>query len=185
MIVGVDPSLTSTGLAWLCTDDGEWITSRVRTGAQRSVAGQSARIASIARQVRAFARDAGEAVPDLVVIEGLSHGSHGSATRDLAGLWWRVVEELLAVGCPLLVIAPATRAKYAAGSGRASKSDVLSLVRETYPDADVPGHDVADAVALAALGARVKGLPAEASPWSWQEEVAAQVVRREQEKEQG
>lgn len=182
-ILGVDPSLSSTGLAWLDTDEPEWITSRVRTlppsaGADR-LHEQARRMSRIAGEVREKVNGAHGVWVDLVVIEGLSMGSHGNATRDLAGLWWLIVRELVVrTSAELMVVAPATRAKYATGSGRASKSDVLAAVRETYPRADVPGHDVADAVALAALGARVKGFPVEATPWPWQVDVAATVVAR-------
>lgn len=178
-ILGVDPSLTSTGIAWLDTDTGEWGTYRVQTrpdGGDR--ADQWFRMRTVADAVKSHA--VGQVVVDLVVIEGLATYGHNAGL--LAGLWWQVVGPLVALDIEVLTVAPATRAKYAAGSGRASKSDVLSAVRETYPAADVPGHDIADAVALAALGARVKGFPVEIDR-GWMSEVAASVAAREAEKE--
>lgn len=178
-ILGVDPSLTSTGIAWLDTDSGEWVTERVRTSKHDGTrADYWSRMRMIGGAVKARAFDG---VPvDLVVIEGLATYGHNAGL--LAALWWQIVGPLEADGVEVVAVAPATRAKYASGSGRASKSDVLAAVRATYPAADVPGHDIADACALAALGARLKGFPVEGVSRPWVQEVAASVVAREAEK---
>lgn len=178
-VLGVDPSLTSTGIAWLDTDTGEWSTYRVQTVKDDgSRADQWHRMQTISREVMSHA--VGQVVVDLVVIEGLATYGHNAGL--LAGLWWQVVGPLEALGIEVLTVAPATRAKYATGSGRAGKSDVLAAVRATYPTADVGNHDIADAVALAALGARVKGFPVEVSPLPWHMDVAATVAAREEQK---
>lgn len=181
IILGIDSSLTSTGLAWLDTDEVEWSTDRVRTVPNdQSLADRWSRMQRIGREVKdmAFASP----VVDLAVIEGLATYGHNAGL--LAGLWWQIVGPLAAADVEVLVVPPATRAKYAAGKGNAGKSDVLARVRETYPAANVPDHNVADGVALAALGARVKGFPVEQVARSWVEDVAAAVAVRAQEKEQ-
>lgn len=174
-VLGIDPSLTSTGLAVVDTEHRSWVTERVRTkpGADR-LAGQAVRMRHIAdAAVRAaWSLDWLERV-DLVVIEGLAVYGRNSHAGDLAGLWWHIMGGLSERGFRVEVVAPATRAKYATGNGRASKSDVLASVRDLYPMADVPGHDIADAVALAALGARRLGFPVEARERPWLGEVAA------------
>ncbi|ERG63493.1 hypothetical protein L332_03360 [Agrococcus pavilionensis RW1] len=192
-VLGVDASLTSTGLAWLDTDEpAEWWTGRIREAAPVKggtwLREQAARMDRIAYEVRdvALGHDGSGLPVDLVVLEGPSFSSRGAGARDVAGLWWSIARELLVRDIEVLVIEPATRAKYATGRGRgvgASKHDVLAQVRATYPLADVPQHDVADAVALAALGARVKGFPVEEIDRVWVEEVAAAVAAREAAKE--
>lgn len=194
IILGIDSSLTSTGLGWLDTTSPEWITQRVRT--EKAKAGgelaQARRMRRIAAQVIAFTRECDPPFGqvDLFVIERMANYGRHAGALDLAGLWWRIVDEIeRASGSAgrLLVVPTPVRAKYATGRGSgagAGKADVLAAVRETYPEADVPNHDVADAVALAALGARLMGFPVEQVDRAWVEEVAAQVAQREQEKEQ-
>lgn len=177
-LLGIDPSLTSTGLAWLDTDTCEWVTERYTTSPLDGT--QWSRMQRIVRA--AESRFMTPVELDLIVIEGLATYGHNAGL--LAGLWWQLVGAAEEYGIEVLTVPPATRAKYAAGSGRASKSDVLAVVRETYEGADVPQHDVADAVALAALGARVKGFPVEQVARPWVDDVAAAVRLREQEKEQ-
>ena len=178
-VLGIDPSLTSTGLALLDVsgDEHEWITSVVKSSPKSytdDLQGMNQRMADICLAIDHFW---GVEEVDLVVVEGLSFGSHGSATRNLAGLWWRVIDQVFSFEQgDVRVVAPATRAKYAAGNGRASKSDVLASVRDLHPTADVPGHDVADAVAMAALGARRLGFPVEARERPWLGEVAASLT---------
>lgn len=187
IVVGCDSSLSSTGLARIEPGEGWW-TERVTTAAPRGnrLEGQAARMRRIARHVRdAVVGRTGAERADLFVIEGLAVYGKNTGAGDLAGLWWRLVSVVTAAGVPVLVIAPPTRAKYAAGSGNADKHAVLAAVRETYPDADVPNHDVADAVALAALGARLKDFPVERVERHWVEDVVRQVADREEKREQG
>jgi Holliday junction resolvasome RuvABC endonuclease subunit len=46
----------------------------------------------------------------------------------------------------------------AAGRGKAKKPDVVAAVREMFPAANVPDHNVADGVALAGAGAFALGV---------------------------
>lgn len=191
VVLGVDASLTSTGLAHVDTTSLEWVTTRIRTdtGGKAAVGDpikrQARRLRRIAVAVRQFPSTIEPPFGDLdlIVLEGMSFGSIGRGSRDSAGLWWRIVDELaLAFPCPLLIVEPKTRAKYAAGSGNADKSDVLAAVRATYPDVDVPQHDVADAMTLAAIGARFLGCPVELDARPWMVDVAGQIAAREQKK---
>lgn len=193
IVLGIDSSLTSTGLAWLDTTERDWITRRVQTSKAKTGGefAQARRMRSIARAVLEFTRECDPPFGqvDLYVIERMANYGRHAGALDLAGLWWRIVDEIdraCWVG-ELLVVATPVRAKYATGHGSgagASKAEVLAAVRETYPGADVPNHDVADAVALAALGARVKGFPVEGMERGWVSDVARQVAEREQGREQ-
>lgn len=189
-VAGVDLSLTSTGVAEVDTDGPFWTTLRIKTDAPVDRPwGQAARMDAIECQVMDALFALPDVAPQLVVVEGMSFGSRTAWSRDIGGLWWGLIRSLRRSGFDfdVLVVEPAVRAKYATGRGRgagAGKSDVLAAVRATYPAVDVPGHDVADAVALAALGARMKGFPVEASAPAWVESVAAQVRLREQGKGQ-
>lgn len=190
IVVGLDVSLTSSGLARINTESGEWITRRLRSKAAHGVRAQARRIEQLAAQIARFTEDVhpdggGAAWPpepaDAIAIEGLANYGRqtGSAAGLLSGLWWQAIGEISrASSAPIFIVAPASRAKYACGSGRGTKSEVLATVRETYPEADVPQHDIADAVAMAAMIARIKGSPVERVERSWVEETARRCAER-------
>jgi crossover junction endodeoxyribonuclease RuvC len=166
-VTGLDLSLTSTGLALTHRyDDGERLgfTKRIRT---TRAAGCTDVVADDLRRIGEIARDIGEAgvwLGDLLVVEGPSFGQQrqtGEHTR--AGLWWRIAHIAASARVPLLVVAPATLKTYATGRGNASKDSVMSQAVKRYPDWDITGNDVADAVILCAIGARLLGHPLEPS----------------------
>jgi Holliday junction resolvasome RuvABC endonuclease subunit len=104
---------------------------------------------------------------DLVVIEGLSYGSHGSATRDLAGLWWMLADALsrrvrLYPHRRLAVVEPATLKLWATGSGRADKREVREHITRRWHLAAKISADEADALVLASMGLHHAG----ALPWA-------------------
>lgn len=169
-VVGVDLSLTSTGLA-----DNRGRAQRVRTKACDGVPATVRRLATISREVHSFATmTAGEdgvdgpryaADPaDLVVIEGPSFASTSGQQHTRGGLWWSVVDALHWADLPILVIPPTTRAMYATGRGNAGKDEVLAAAIKRYPKWDITGNDIADATILAAIGARLLGHPVDDVP---------------------
>jgi crossover junction endodeoxyribonuclease RuvC len=154
-VVGLDPSLAGFGVA------------RVAHG--RVVSAQ--RLAPMTRRGHErleFLLD--ELLPlttgaDLVVIEGPSYGSPSESQvghHERAGLWWLVTQQLWGDRIPYAVCAPGTRAKYATGNGRAGKARVLAAVNERWPLAQATKDDnIADALVMAAIGARYLGEPIE------------------------
>lgn len=161
IVVGLDLSLTSTGIA--IAEGNAVDVQRIRsTGPKGAPTDFTAdRIATIAGKILTeVTRDP----VDLIVIEGPSFGSTGNALHQLGGLWWHVVIELHMAGHGVAVVSPQTRAKYATGKGGAGKDEVLAAVVRRYPDVDVTGNDVADAVVLAAMGCRWLGRPVDDLP---------------------
>jgi len=126
-----------------------------------------------------------EVSADLVVIEGPSMSSQYGHPHDRSGLWWMLVDSLIAMDVPVAVVPPSCRMKYATGKGNVGKDLVLSAVVRRYgralptnvarppfaisPIADeqppsapvVNTNDEADAVVLAAMGARYLAEPVE------------------------
>lgn len=157
IVVGIDPSLTSTGVARV-HPDGSIGVERVRSRGTRADtwAMRAARIVDLT--VAVVEASAGAS---LAVIEGPAYaqGARGSS-HDRSGLWWAIAT---ALPCPLAVVTPTGRAKYATGRGNAGKDEVLLAVARRYPGAPVDGNDTADALILAAMGARHLGMPVEAS----------------------
>lgn len=155
-VLGIDLSLTSTGLALI--EDGEIVWTRaVKTTGKRDddLIDRHTRLAAIGRGIR----NAITGPIDLVVVEAPSFGSvHGSA-HDRSGLWWRVVDMMVDFGFPVAQVTPKQRAKYATGNGNSDKKEVHAAVLAQYARDDLPikTNDEADAVLLAAMGARFLG----------------------------
>ena len=171
-LVGLDLSLTSTGIARLTLDS----TTGEVAGTSTDVVGWSldndAPLPIRARRVREVAGDVSRAIGgvlahvDLVVVEGASFGSNRPGASELHGLRWAVLARLAAHEVPVVEVAPATLKLYAAFDGRASKTLVVQAIRRHYGDRfDIPlrksdgQQDVADAIALVAMAARSVGHP--------------------------
>jgi crossover junction endodeoxyribonuclease RuvC len=90
---------------------------------------------------------------------------HGSQ-HDRSGLWWLVLDPVHWDGRArdVVEVPPTCRAKYATGKGNAPKDAVLAAAIRRFPDWDITGNDVADAVILAAMGARHLGHPIDQMP---------------------
>lgn len=160
--MGLDLSLTCSGLAlidgplledtWTETSKGK----RGDTWRQRSN-----RLDDLGNRI---IRWVVESEPDLVVVEAPSYGSQGGSTHDRSGLWWAVVQALYELVPQVGLVAPTARAKYGTGNGRAQKKEVHDTVKQTYghaADLAIKTNDEADAVLLAAMGARHLGQPIE------------------------
>lgn len=152
--MGLDLSLTGTGVSSWSPLDG-WSRDTIRSvGHNTDTYDQTAsRLATIVARIEVLRSDTD---PVLVVIETPAFSSASGHARDRAGLFWLVVMTLRA-DWPEVSIAfcpPNTRIRYALGKGSGSKDEVLAAVIKRYPDADVRNNNEADAVLLAAMGAR-------------------------------
>lgn len=116
-VVGVDPSLTGTGIA-----HGRVATNTIQTKpCAEAIGPRLARIRFIVHTVLLVTESGA-----LVMIEGPSFASREQAGQAhlRAGLWWSLVNDLTASGCDLVEVPPKTLKKFATGSGNASKSDM-------------------------------------------------------------
>lgn len=153
-IVGVDISLTATGIA----SSLGWTRKVGRSNVTK--APLLVRVAQVAELADSIVMHIG--TPDLVVIEAPSFGSFtgGGGTLERSALWWKVVERIVGRDIPLAEVAPSQRAKYATGRGQATKSAVVDAVARRWPQFATHGDDnLADAAVLAAMGADHIGHP--------------------------
>lgn len=158
-VLGVDPSLTSTGLCWATSTPGDLPKvhlSKTRPGEKGTIP----KLDRLEFQVHAVLEPAVHA--DLVLVESPSFGSHGSATRDLAGLWWLLIAELRAADVSLAVVPPAVLKKWATGKGNADKWAVGQAIGKRWPAVALDGPDEADALTLASMGLHRAGC----LPWT-------------------
>jgi Holliday junction resolvasome RuvABC endonuclease subunit len=167
-IVGLDLSLTAAGLAEYNLDHEHFAVETYGTKGKRTdkYAQRGGRLQTMADHIIAWAT-AGSSDPVMVVVEGPALGSQNGSFFDRAGLWWLVVSGLQARGIRVLVVPPKTRAKYATGNGNSGKDVVLAHVIEQYADfmdnCSIRNDNEADALVLAAMGARYIGEPQEES----------------------
>lgn len=69
--------------------------------------------------------------PDLISIEGLAFGMRGNATRDLAGLQFVIIVDLLIrLKYDIEVVSPLSVKKFATGSGKAKKIEMIESLPE-------------------------------------------------------
>lgn len=165
-IIGLDLSLTGTGLADYNMETGKFTCETFGTKGKRTDTFEmrGERLRKMADYIVKWAT-AGPADPSLVVVEAPSYGSQNGSQHDRSGLWWLVIGELQRRGIPIAYVAPRSRAKYATGNGNSGKDVVLAHVIERYgefvEDTTIRNDNEADAVTLAAIGARLLGEPQE------------------------
>ena len=93
--------------------------------------------------------------PDVVVYEQAHHRG-GAATEVGVGLTTRVQEECASRDIPYAAVHTATLKKWATGSGRASKQDMMARASE-IAGRDIPSDDEADAICLLDYGLAMYG----------------------------
>jgi Holliday junction resolvasome RuvABC endonuclease subunit len=163
-IVGVDPSLTSTGVCVVnvtderCTVAFESVTS---SAPKRPADRKQPRTIQRVRRIRALRNAIVDLCrgADLVVIEAPTYSpSTSGAQHDRSGLWWTTVMSLDHLDIPLVEVSPTTVKKFATGKGNADKTSVAAALTRWWPS-DLPGidqpygDDQFDALALASIGA--------------------------------
>jgi Holliday junction resolvasome RuvABC endonuclease subunit len=162
IVAGIDPSLTSCGIALLRNGQPQLLTTIGHPGHNSAHYNhRSDRIVSQCRAVIDAITDVTnprngftqKTHIDLAVIEGPAYGTNLPSNHDRAGLWWGLYSALRAKKIPTAVVAPGTRAKWATGHGQAAKTDVLAAVRAWWPNTTIRNHDIADAACLALIGA--------------------------------
>ena len=162
-VIGIDPSLTGTGIAVLRTasviEPSATCTIGSKGHRDDTFTARLQRLEQLTDQITEHAAGA-----ELAVIEypTLSQGRQGGHL-DRHGLWWMILARLHDWEVPVAVVTASARACYATGRGNAAKDQVLAAVVRRYPTVDVQDNHQADALVLASIGARHLGVPVEES----------------------
>jgi len=170
-IVGIDLSLTGTGLAEITLQPGaldELVhveTIVVPSSGKKDDLLQQRfhRQTEICSQVLDFTLGPShqhgllDDRPDLVVIESLfNSGTYAGGFIDRAGLWWRVAGSILCWDIPVVTATPQQAKKFLTGAGNADKGAMAMYASKLYPHWDPStsknANDEADALALASIG---------------------------------
>jgi crossover junction endodeoxyribonuclease RuvC len=146
-IIGLDLSLTSTGIAEF--EDGarrSWTHGRAGKRTD-TLEDRAARIAESAENSVAAALQ-GHQRADLVLVEAHTFAAKGGSQHDRSGLWWTVVGRLIYSDVPVIEVSPSSIKLFATGKGNAGKDDVLLAVARRHPDFEFTTNDEADAITL-------------------------------------
>lgn len=155
-VVGLDLSLTATGIAAIDVSSGE-LSTAVHTSPAPADNRIDCHVLRHRSLVDGIVAQVVAADPVLVVVEGLSFSisAKDSSLTRRGFLWWAVAEQLCAAGVPLLEAAPTQIKKIGTAKGNASKAEMVAAYVSAWPSATVDRHvhDRADAAFSAALGA--------------------------------
>lgn len=175
IVTGLDLSLTSTGMARIVT--GDFGASVFAVGTVKSQPGGKSvearldRLDALVSGIDDFILPGG-----LVVIEAPAYSRQAGARHERSGLWWMAARAAKAKGSRVVECSPTARQRYAVGraGSSVSKADVLWAARDAFPKVAIANDDEADALILAALGARLVGFPVD-RPAAHRVEAAASV----------
>jgi Holliday junction resolvasome RuvABC endonuclease subunit len=156
-ILGVDPSITSTGLAILEGTTPVW---RYHWGIDGHNTDGTVRRN---QNIRAVASHIGKVLAtqqfDFASIEGRAHGARYGNPGEREALRQAIIGTLDVRKIPMAFVNPSTRALWVTGNGRAEKSEVLAAVRSWWPGKYIANDDEADAMVLALMLAMKLGEP--------------------------
>lgn len=151
-VVGVDSSLTATGVA----HSSGWCKVIGYKKARAKDPGITqlphlARREALHELCHAITDTIGR--PDLAVLELPAVSRSGGGAHERGWLWWQIYNYLASLDIPTALLTPNQRALYATGKGTAAKGAVIDAVSRRFPDWATGGNDnAADAVALMAAG---------------------------------
>jgi len=150
-ILGLDPSLTRTGVA---LPNGEALALRPKDKGLDRLLWIRKEIGILIGSVDSL---------DFVCIEGFSYGSKGKAVFEIAGLGYMLRLMMYENSIPFLEVSPSSLKKYATGHGNANKTEVIRAAwkRLGYEGTD---DNEADALWLRAIGLDYAGDPILAMP---------------------
>lgn len=156
-ILGVDPSITSTGLAII---DGTKPVWRYHWGVEgHNTDGTVVRNNHIYAVIKHMRDVLGGQQFDVAAIEGRAHGARYGNPGEREALRQGIVAILRMRKTPMAFINPKTRALWATGDGNADKKAILAAVKSWWPGRHITDHNEADAFVLALMFAMKLGEP--------------------------
>jgi len=154
IIVGLDLSLTATGMAVVKPSAQNVVTIKSKGKKDDTLLMRQARLLGIVGTIASTILPGSH-----VAIESAAHGAVSGHHHDRSGLWWMVVQRLIERGCYVYEVAPTQVKKYVTGKGNASKMEVMAAAIKRYPGMDIEDDNQADAVGLAAFLSRALDQP--------------------------
>lgn len=158
LVVGIDPSLTATGIAY---STGQCY--KVGRAGITTLLPLSSRVVALDELVFRILGELPSA--DLYVIEWPTKSKFTAGQLERNALWWLLVRELESGMGRLAVVSPTNRMQYATGKGSADKGAVIDAVARRLPQFETKGDDnLADAAIFCAMGMDHLGFPLAVMP---------------------
>jgi Holliday junction resolvasome RuvABC endonuclease subunit len=159
IVIGLDPSLTGTGIA----SSNGWcdVIGYKRPNSKAPGITQLPHHERLAA-MRTLLTDVTTAIgnPALVVMELPAPSRSGGGAHERGWFWWQLYNHLDTHETLIGLLTPNQRALYATGKGQATKNAVVDSVARRWPDWPTAGDDnAADAVVLMAAGRDWLGWP--------------------------
>lgn len=149
-IYGIDISMVDTGIYRLNRKTLHGHAESVTSKAGEQIDDRLGKVADSVAAIVQGAIDKRSTV-DLVVIEGLSLGSHSSSQMERAALHFMIRERLRRLPVQFIVVSPLTVKKFTSNTGKAEKSLMMKEVYKRY-GVDLNNDNQADACALSYFG---------------------------------
>ena len=149
-IVGIDASLTGTGIAVIDTGGLEDLvyTFTIKSRPDdNTISGRHQRLANIATVTQRYLDGV-----DVAVIEAPALSRNTGHVWDRAGLWWLIIDYANAV-TPIVQVTPSQLKKFASGKGNADKTAVAAAMTRLWDNVEPANDNEFDALALATVGA--------------------------------
>lgn len=158
VVLGIDPSLTATGIAVIVLDeDGNTVAAATTTLKVPSRVDNIDRIYYIAHNVSLWAYQFGHALTS-IVIEDLPTMAKGAGLtgQSQGAVRYGISDGVKHGDCHIVALAAATLKKFITGSGKADKKAVMAAVRERIGGfVEIADDNQGDAMALALYGVEV------------------------------
>lgn len=152
VVIGIDPSLTGSGIA---SSNGWCERVGLPDVTTKSLGERIVAVDYLVNQVITLV-----ARPALVCIEVPAFSRAGGGALERGSLWWLIARRLHRDEIPVAEIFNGQRMRYATGKGAASKGAIVDAVARRWPQFETGGDDnLADAAVLAAMGADRLGVP--------------------------
>lgn len=140
-MIGIDPSLNATGLAWVDTD-GTLSTHRIEVKSLR----RTSRLVYVREALRPYLEG-----KSLAVYEDYAFGAKGSSVFQIGEMGGVLKTLCYDMGLDVLLVPPSSLKMFIAGKGNADKDGVAAAIEDKYGMV-FRNSDEADAFALLKLG---------------------------------
>lgn len=105
-----------------------------------------------------------ETKPDAIGLEELAYGAQGTAVVVLHWLWGEIIHLARINSVPIYLVNVATVKKFATGNGNAKKDAVMLAMSNRYPQYGIADNNQSDALAVCMIVARELGVAFDTMP---------------------
>ena len=163
-VLGIDLSLTSTGVALIRRDGSVATESITSSKGTDSLTSRSNRLAHVTEAIASWLSEwrptqtRTENV-ELALIESLFSSRSGAGLVERGWLWGKVVDKAISREVPIGEVSNSVVKKWATGGGRAEKLTMGVHMGRLFPDVLFGSDDEVDALAIAHIAACRLGYP--------------------------